>query len=88
MRTMSAKNQKKADEPGFDQRLVELEELVGELEGGELDLEAAIERYQSGIALLKSCHDTLGAYRARIEELSEEAGVTLAALRDPDLDEG
>jgi len=87
MAAMSAKNQKKDAGPGFDQRLVELEGLVGELEGGELELEAAIDRYQAGIALLKSCHETLGAYRARIEELSEEAGVTLAALRDPDLDE-
>ena len=85
MRPMSPKNQKQAAKPGLGARLGELESLVAELEDGELDLEAAIERYQAGIGLLQACHETLGAYRARIEELSEEAGVTLAALQDPDL---
>ncbi len=91
MRGMSDKNQKSpageaAGELGFDQRLESLETLVAELEDGGLELEQAIGRYQQGIALLKSCHATLGEYRQRVEELSEEAGVTLAAMQDPDLD--
>ena len=89
MHPMSAKNQKsKPAGPGFDERLAELEALVTQLEEGDLDLEAAIERYQAGIGLLKDCHQTLGEYHSRIEELSAEAGVTLAALEDPDVDGG
>jgi exodeoxyribonuclease VII small subunit len=78
---------KKADaELGFDERLEKLEALVSELEDGGLDLEAAIERYQDGIALLKDCHGTLGKYKQRIEELSAEAGETMAQVADPDFD--
>ena len=70
----------------FDARLASLEALVAQLEDGGLGLETAIDKYQEGIGLLKSCHETLGAYKARIEELSEEAGVTLSAIEDPDAD--
>lgn len=73
-----------ASEPGFDERLQSLETLVTELEDGGLGLEAAIARYQEGIALLRACHETLGAYKARIEELSREAGATVTAIADPD----
>ena len=75
------------DEPHFDERLAQLEGLVAELEDGCLGLEAAIEKYQTGIGLLRSCHTTLGTYKARIEELSAEACVTLSAIEDPDADE-
>lgn len=75
------------EEPHFDERLAQLEGLVAELEDGGLGLEAAIEKYQAGIGLLRSCHTTLGTYKARIEELSAEAGVTLSAIEDPDADE-
>lgn len=75
------------DEPNFDARLAALEALVAELEDGGLGLEAAIDKYQEGIGLLKSCHTTLGTYKARIEELSAEAGVTLSAIEDPDANE-
>jgi exodeoxyribonuclease VII small subunit len=69
----------------FDQRLAELEGIVNQLEGGELGLEAAIERYTRGIELLKSCHGTLAAQRARVEELTADAEQTLRAFEgDPD----
>jgi len=84
---MSPKEPAEAAEPGFDERLSSLEALVSELEDGGLGLEAAIARYQEGIALLRACHTTLGAYKARIEELSREAGSTVTAIADPDFPE-
>lgn len=83
---MSASKKKSAAdaEPSFDARLASLEGLVAELEDGGLGLEPAIEKYQEGIRLLKSCHETLGTYKARIEELSGEAEVTLSKIADPD----
>jgi len=57
----------------FDQRLERLEEIVAELEGGGIALEPAIERYQEGVGLLKSCRSILEGYRKRVEELSSDA---------------
>ena len=83
-----AKKTEAAEEPGFDQRLEELEGIVAELEEGGLGLEPAIERYQRGIELLKGCHGTLERYSQRVEELTKEAeGVLRPFEDDPDADE-
>ena len=58
------------EEPGFDERLQQLEELVSELEGGELSLEDSLARYGRGVELLKACRGQLETFRARVEELS------------------
>ena len=72
-------------EPAFDERLERLEAIVTELEAGELGLEPAIERYTRGIELLKSCHATLAAQRARVEELTADAEQALRPFEgDPD----
>jgi exodeoxyribonuclease VII small subunit len=71
--------------PGFDQRLERLQSIVSELEQGELGLESAIERYQEGIELLKTCHGQLEGYRKRVEELSADAEASLRPYEaDPD----
>ena len=76
-----------AGEGGFDQRLERLEGIVSELEAGELGLEPAIERYQEGIELLKSCHAQLASYRRRVEELTADAERSLRPYgKDPDSD--
>lgn len=75
------------DGGSFDQRLARLESIVGELEGGGLGLEFAIERYQEGIALLKECHRSLELYRRRVEELSKDAEEAMRPFEhDPDFD--
>ena len=80
-----AKKTEATEEPGFDQRLEELEGIVSELEEGGLGLEPAIERYQRGIELLKGCHATLERYSQRVEELTKEAeGVLRPFEDDPD----
>ena len=76
---------KTSAENGFDQRLSRLEAIVGELEGGKLGLEPAIERYQEGIELLKACHRSLETYRRRVEELSRDAEEAMKPFeKDPD----
>lgn len=62
-----------ADAPRFETRLARLREIVEELEGGDLPLERAIERYEEGVTVLKHCAETLSKARARVEELSKEA---------------
>lgn len=71
---------------GFDARLDRLEAIVGELENGGLGLEPAIERYQEGIELLKTCHRTLETYRKQVEELTRDAEQAMRPFEgDPDV---
>jgi len=67
---------------GFDEELAELERIVAELEAGGLGLEAAIERFGHGVALLGRCQSALGRYRKRVEELTGDAERALAAFAD------
>lgn len=73
-------------EPSFDRRLARLEDIVGELESGGVALETAIERYQEGVELLKSCRAILDGYKKRVEELSASADAGLVPYAaDPDV---
>ena len=60
----------------FEQALAELENVVRELEDGQIDLEASLARYESGIALLKRCYQQLCEAEQRIVQLTgtEEEG--------------
>ncbi len=76
-------------EPTFDERLARLEELVREMESGELGLESAIERYQEGVGLLKACRGVLDGYRRQVEELGADAESSLEPYAgDPDAGHG
>ena len=72
---------------GFDARLERLEGLVTELEGGDLGLEEAMDRFAEGVKLLAGCRESLAGYEKRVEELATEAEEGLQAL-DPEEDEG
>jgi exodeoxyribonuclease VII small subunit len=86
-----ARSKDAAAEPAddsFDARLARLEAIVGELEGGTLGLEGALERYRDGVGLLKACRAQLDGYRRAVEELSVEAEGALAPYAgDPDAGE-
>jgi exodeoxyribonuclease VII small subunit len=81
--TRPAQQQNSTEVESFDQRLERLEKIVTELEQGRIGLELAIERYQEGAALLRSCRGTLEGFRKRIEELQEN-GALRAFEGDPD----
>ena len=74
---MSAARRSKAgaaggsEQPAFEERLGRLESLVEELEGGELSLEAGVERYQEGVQLLEGLQKDLRGAEQRVEELTE-----------------
>ena len=69
-------------EEGFDATLERLESLVGELEGGELGLEEAMERFAEGVKLISGCRAALEGFEARVKELSIEAESGLSSLED------
>ena len=63
----------------FEEALKRLEKIVGELEDGELSLDAALERYEEGIRLSKLCAKKLEVARKKVEILlkSEDGSVEL-----------
>jgi exodeoxyribonuclease VII small subunit len=81
--TPRAQPQNPAGEESFDQRLERLEKIVAELEQGRTGLEVAIERYQEGVELMRSCRASLEGYRKRIEELHGD-GELKPFAHDPD----
>lgn len=60
-----------ASEPAasYEAALEELEQLVAQLEGGQLPLDQLLERYQRGAALLAFCRDRLEAVDRQIKVL-------------------
>ena len=59
-----------ADGPTFEQALHELEQIVHDLEEGQLGLNAALQRYEEGIKLLRRCQGLLDGAQRKIEILS------------------
>ncbi len=58
----------------FEMALAELESLVGQLEQGELTLEDSLRRFEQGIALVRSCQNTLREAEQKVEQLIERNG--------------
>lgn len=54
----------------FEAAITELERIVHDLEGGDLGLEAALKRYERGVALVRECAGQLDAAEARVKVLS------------------
>jgi len=57
----------------FEENLEILEQIVEDLESGDLTLEEAMERYERGVAAHKECMATLNAAEKRIEVLLKDA---------------
>jgi exodeoxyribonuclease VII small subunit len=54
----------------FEEALSELEQLVHELEEGQVSLEQALSHYEKGVGLLKHCHAMLQETERRILALT------------------
>lgn len=59
----------------FSEALAELEAIVAALEGGQLDLEDSLARYERGVALLRACQAKLGEAEQRVAMLMGELEV-------------
>lgn len=61
-----------AAEPKFEDALSELEQIVRDLEDGQIDLEESLARYERGVALLRRCYGQLRDAEQRILQLTGE----------------
>ncbi len=65
--------QPESDKPlPFENALGQLEAVVRDLENGEISLESALARYETGVALLKHCYDQLRNAEQKILLLTGE----------------
>jgi exodeoxyribonuclease VII small subunit len=63
-----------APEPGFDQILARLREVVTRLESGELSLEQSLQVYEEGVQLARRGQQLLTSAERRVEILVSAAG--------------
>jgi len=61
---------KPVSEMSFEEALRELEQVVGQLESGTVDLENSIKIYERGADLKKHCEAKLAQAQARIEQIT------------------
>ena len=60
--------------PSFEEGLDRLEQIVKDLEQGELDLEKSLELFEQGVELSKSCHKQLEEAEQKVEILLKKQG--------------
>lgn len=65
----------KKEEKTFEESLVELENIVKELESGNVDLDKAIEKYSEAMKLAKTCSDKLNNATEKVNQILKENGV-------------
>ncbi len=58
----------------FEAALAELEHLVGQLEQGEPTLDEALQRFEQGVTLVRSCQAALRQAEQKVEQLLERNG--------------
>jgi len=59
--------------PSLEKALEQLDSIVGEMESGDLPLEALIEKFERGVALVKLCRNQLASAEKRVERITGEA---------------
>jgi len=59
----------KSREPSFEVGLTKLEEIIGQLDNGDLTLDQALVLFEQGISLLRTCDGHLKNAQGRITEL-------------------
>jgi exodeoxyribonuclease VII small subunit len=74
---MAKKNQ--TPPKSFEEALSELEQILTDIEAGEIGLEESLARYERGNFLIQHCRGVLGAAEKQIESLNKSEGAADAA---------
>ncbi|MFB6282940.1 MAG: exodeoxyribonuclease VII small subunit [Halobacteria archaeon] len=61
-------------EGSFEESFERLEEIVDELESGDLSLDDAVDLYEEGVGLVDTCRGRLDEVEHRLEVLDQEEG--------------
>ena len=68
----------------FEHKLAELENLVNELEAGELSLEDAMSKFERGITLTRECQQSLTAAEQKVAQLIAQSAPDETAPFNPE----
>ncbi|MEH6358286.1 MAG: exodeoxyribonuclease VII small subunit [Pseudomonadales bacterium] len=71
----------------FEQSLTDLEQLVEQMESGELSLEKALETFEQGIQLTRSCQTMLSEAEQKVQLLTNDNGSIITQPFDADIPE-
>lgn len=66
---------KENKEPKFEDNIKELEEIINELESGDVDLDTSIEKYTKAMKLVKLCDDKLKNIEEQVNKIVTENGL-------------
>ena len=58
----------------FEEKIKELENIINELENGEIDLEDSIEKYTKAMKLVKECDEQLKTIEENVNKIVKENG--------------
>lgn len=74
------------DEPAYAEALAELESILRELEGADVDVDRLADRVARAATLIAVCRDRIGRARLRIEEVVADLDPVAAdqAVEQPD----
>jgi exodeoxyribonuclease VII small subunit len=77
--------ERQSGEEGFETRMQRLEEIVQQLEEGDLTLERSLALFEEGVALARRLEDQLGKAEMKVEQLLQKSdGSEQTAAFDPD----
>ena len=65
---------KKSTHIDFEKSLIELENLVQQMEQGDLTLENSLQYFEHGIKLVRTCQEALQRAEQKVEKLLEKNG--------------
>ncbi len=68
---------KKGDEPGYAAASAELDQILQEIESGEIDLDVLYEKVERAAALLTLCRDKLAATETKVKKVVENLAATI-----------
>lgn len=72
---MATRKKDEADSPlALEQALLELEQLVEQMESGDLSLDQALAAFEQGIKLTRQCQQTLAQAEQKVQLLIEQNG--------------
>ena len=77
-----SEKKKKADEPTYAAASGELEQILQDIESGEIDLDVLSEKVERAAALLSVCRQKLAATETKVKKVTAE--LTAAMERDDD----
>lgn len=81
---MATPKHKSDDALSFDEAMSQAEQLLSQMESGEMELEDSLKAYERGMALLSRCQQVITTAQQRVEQISAASKVQSSGNDDSD----